>query len=127
MLSSPINYKLIISIHEHLDNSYLLECAKAILIFLEESDDEYLKLKHFSTPSNIALMETLNKHDVNMFIISVYMNCKFKIMDDPQWEIGPTGFFSNKEKYIPFYETIIDMLDRRKKLTKLSNNIKCNV
>jgi len=127
MLSRSINYERIISIYEHLDNNYLLECSKAILRFLIKSDAEYLKLKHFSTPSNLSMMDILNKHDATMFSITVYMNCKFKIIDDPQWEKGPTAFFSNREKCIPFYKTIINMLDRKKKLKKLSYKIISNV
>jgi len=122
-----LNPERIISIHEHLDNNYLLECSKAILRFLLESDAEHLKLKHFGTPSNISMSEILSKHNVNMFILTVYMNYKFKIIDDPHWETGPRDFFSNEEKCIPFYKTIINMLDRKKKLEKLSNKIKCNV
>ena len=127
MLSSSLNYNRIISIHEHLDNNYLLECSKAILRFIIESDAEYLKMKHFGTPSNLSMTDVLEKHDTNMFTITVYMNCKFKIIDNPEWEIGPTHFFSNRKKCIPFYKTIINMLDRSNKLRKLSNNIKCNV
>lgn len=97
---------------------YLLICAESVLNFLKNSGDEFRKTKDFNTPSLIFMRSKLKVIDTDMSDFTIMLNNKYFIYNNPLWVDTPREFFNNN-KAILFYERVIKIMLRKKKINKL--------
>ena len=98
-----------------------IKCAKSVLNFLIESDEEVKNCNNFSTPSNIKMIDTLTTYNTNMVNFTRDINNKF--MEEDLQVTYPLDFFSDHERSTRYYKKFLSILTRKDKLEKICSKL----